>query len=253
MKEAYRWIAIGDSFTYLNDHLDETAYRVSKGYLDRVLEKVPGLELFNMGINGSTTNDWQMVNIPKADLYTVLLGTNDWFHDVPLGTEEDFKEARAGSILGNLGCMLRQIRKKAPGAKVIVMNPVARGEFVYVGDGTNNAHSSALPENGVMLKDVAAAIYHAVKEAGIPCIDLWTECGFTEENAVKFKRVRTPEGYRDMPWPDYTCYRFEPGEDVYPYPPEAADRTYDGLHPSDLGNEIIAEILSKKIREVLGR
>ena len=32
------WCAIGDSFTYLNDHLDETCYRLKKGYLTRILE-----------------------------------------------------------------------------------------------------------------------------------------------------------------------------------------------------------------------
>ncbi len=30
------WVAIGDSITYLNDHLDETGNRVTKGYLTRV-------------------------------------------------------------------------------------------------------------------------------------------------------------------------------------------------------------------------
>ena len=67
MKEM-RWCAIGDSFTYLNDHLDETGYRVSKGYLTRILEKVPGLRLDNIGINGSTLLDWASQPIPEADL-----------------------------------------------------------------------------------------------------------------------------------------------------------------------------------------
>lgn len=40
-----KWAAIGDSFTYLNNHLDETGYRVSKGYLTRIQERIPELEL----------------------------------------------------------------------------------------------------------------------------------------------------------------------------------------------------------------
>ena len=48
-----RWCAIGDSFTYLNDHLSETGYRVKSGYLDRTCEKVGGLRLMNHGINRS--------------------------------------------------------------------------------------------------------------------------------------------------------------------------------------------------------
>ena len=38
MKEEIKWCAIGDSFTYLNDHLDETDNRVKKGYLTRTCE-----------------------------------------------------------------------------------------------------------------------------------------------------------------------------------------------------------------------
>ena len=98
-----RWCAIGDSFTYLNDHLDETGYRVTKGYLSRIREKIPELKLNNIGINGSTFQDWIAQKIPEADLYTVLLGTNDWHWGTPLGSEADFSGRTAGTILGNLG------------------------------------------------------------------------------------------------------------------------------------------------------
>ena len=30
------WCAIGDSLTYLNDHLDETGHYVTRGYLSRI-------------------------------------------------------------------------------------------------------------------------------------------------------------------------------------------------------------------------
>ena len=59
--------------------------------------------------------------------------------------------------------------------------------------------------------------------------------------------------YRDLPWPEeYDGVPFDPVHDEYPYPPEAADMTFDGLHPSDKGCEIIAELLAAKIEEVLG-
>ncbi|MBQ6563366.1 MAG: SGNH/GDSL hydrolase family protein, partial [Clostridia bacterium] len=90
-QQILRWCAIGDSFTYLNDHLDETLYRLHKGYLSRILDKLPEypLELMNIGINGSTFQDWVSQPIPEADLYTILLGTNDWHQLYPLGTGED--------------------------------------------------------------------------------------------------------------------------------------------------------------------
>ena len=46
------WCAIGDSFTYLNDHLDETGHFVTRGYLTRINDKLPALSLTNIGING---------------------------------------------------------------------------------------------------------------------------------------------------------------------------------------------------------
>ncbi|WP_295795775.1 hypothetical protein [Mucilaginibacter sp.] len=41
------WTAIGDSITYLNDHLDETGNRVTKGYLTRVTEQLPNIKYNN--------------------------------------------------------------------------------------------------------------------------------------------------------------------------------------------------------------
>ena len=35
-------------------------------------------------------------------------------------------------------------------------------------------------------------------------------------------------------------------------PALAADFTYDGLHPSDKGNEVIASLLAAKLEELLG-
>ena len=73
MKEEIKWCAIGDSFTYLNDHLDETDNRVKKGYLTGTCEYFSNLSVINIGMNGSSTPDWVNAELPEADLYTVLL------------------------------------------------------------------------------------------------------------------------------------------------------------------------------------
>ena len=132
--KAIRWAAIGDSFTYLNDHLDETGYRVSRGYLSRIADRIPALQLTNLGINGSTLADWIDQPIPGADLYTVLLGTNDWHAGFPLGTETDFGNRKQGTILGHLGILLDHIRQAGPNGKILVGNPVERADFVYLLD-----------------------------------------------------------------------------------------------------------------------
>ena len=75
--------------------------------------------------------------------------------------------------------------------------------------------------------------------------------GITPENAVKFKRVRTPEGVRDLAYPDYIGLPFDPANDPYPYPPEAQALTYDGLHPSDEGNERLAALVADALERLL--
>ncbi len=48
------WVALGDSITYLNDHLDETGNRLTKGYMTQFTEKFPDVQYINQGHNGWT-------------------------------------------------------------------------------------------------------------------------------------------------------------------------------------------------------
>lgn len=252
MAENKIWCAIGDSFTYLDSHLDETGYRLKKGYLTRTMEKLRyPAELINIGINGSSTTDWLEQELVCADVYTVLLGTNDWFSaHTPLGTKEEYCAGRKGSILGNLRVLIEHIRILNKTAPIIVMNPVERGDFVYIADHTNHAHGSYAPENGLWLSEVAKAIYEVVSGDNIYTLDLHNKAGFTPENAVHFKRVRKAGKIVDLPYPEYTAVPYHPQEDPYPYPEEAVNMTYDGLHPSDKGCEKIAELLAERLNEI---
>jgi lysophospholipase L1-like esterase len=49
-----------------------------------------------------------------------------------------------------------------------------------------------------------------------------------------------------MFFPDFVGVPFDPQTDEYPDPAEAINMTYDGLHPSDKGNKIIADLLIAK-------
>ena len=251
--EKLRWCAIGDSFTYLNDHLNETAFRLRKGYLDRALDMLPEYEitLHNIGINGSTFQDWVSVPIPPADFYTILLGTNDWHRPFPQGSMEDLKRRREGTILGNLGILLDHIRLSSPNAPIIGANPVERADFVYLFDGENNAPGSYAPENGLWLRDLSSALLTAYEAEGVLPLDLWKESGFTQDRLIRFKRVNRNGVYENLPYPDYIGIPYDPGKDEYPYPEAAIALTYDGLHPSDEGSQILARLFSDKIREAL--
>lgn len=245
------WCAIGDSFTYLNDHLDETDYRVTEGYLSRILKRFPELTLINAGVNGSTTADWLTIPIPRADVYTILLGTNDWHQQIPLGTEQDFAREAEGTILGNLSVLIKRIHAVSPDAKLLVMNPVERADFVCVLDTLNQAQGSYAPEAGLMLSEVANAIIACAGNAGIPVFDLHRECGFTQENVIHYKRLKKDGIYQELPFPDYIGVPYHPDTDEYPYPAGAIALTYDGLHPSDEGNEILAELIARELGKLL--
>lgn len=109
-----------------------------------------------------------------------------------------------------------------------------------------------MPDQGQWLSDIAEGIYETCCEEGIPALNLHDLSGITPENVVRFKWVKTQDGYRKLPYPEYTKISVQFGEDEYPYPEEAADFTYDGLHPSDKGNEVIASLLAAKLEELLG-
>jgi lysophospholipase L1-like esterase len=67
----------------------------------------------------------------------------------------------------------------------------------------------------------------------------------TPETLVKFKHLKDPAtgAYKDYGYPAFIDIPFNPETDAYPYPPESIDMTYDGLHPSDKGYEVITRML----------
>ena len=94
-KKQIAWVAIGDSITYLNDHIVETGNRITKGYMTRVTEKLTNIHYTNQGHNGWTSggiaDSIETLGIQKADVYSIFLGTNDWWWGRPLGTITDYK------------------------------------------------------------------------------------------------------------------------------------------------------------------
>lgn len=250
------WVAIGDSITYLNDHLDETGNRVSKGYMTRVVEKQPLVHYINKGYNGWTAqgiaNEIDSLGLSKADVYSIFLGTNDWWQGRPVGTVDDFKNnSGTNTLYGSFRVIIDKLKALNKDAKIILITPMQRGDFVYLADMNNNAFGSYKAKDGQMLEAFADAIIAIAELEKTDVIDLYTKSGMTLENMVKYKRLKDPATglYKNYTYPEYLEVPFSPETDEYPYPVEAIAMTYDGLHPSDEGYEIIAarimEILNK--------
>ncbi|MCF2487638.1 SGNH/GDSL hydrolase family protein [Dyadobacter sp. CY347] len=247
------WVAIGDSITYLNDHQDETGNRITKGYMTLIGEKFPRVGYINKGYNGWTSiniaDKIETLELPKAEVYSVFLGTNDWWQGKDLGSIDDFKQKTGTkTVYGAFRVItdkLKQLNKKA---NIILITPMQRGDFVYINNPKNNAFGSYKPKNGRNLEEFANAVLEIGNLEKIPVVDLYHESGMTVENMVNFKKLKDPAtgDYKNFTYPDYTTIPFNPEKDEYPYPPESVNMTYDGLHPSDKGYKIIAEMLEKK-------
>lgn len=252
------WVAIGDSITYLNDHLDETKYRVTKGYLTDVTEAIPDLQYINKGYNGWTSGNIaahiDRLGLSKADVYSVFLGTNDWWQGRSIGTMDDYKSNKGNiSLYGSFRIIIDKIRSLNPEAKIILITPLQRADFVYINDPKNNAFGSYKPKKGQYLETFALAIDSIGKYEHISVVDLYHNKALGVANMVKFKRLRDPKTghYKDYKFPASTKIPFDPSKDEYPYPKQAIDVAFDGLHPSDKGNVIIAHEIVRSLKRLM--
>ncbi len=252
------WVAIGDSITYLNDHTDEAGNRISKGYLSLIGEKFPDIEIVNKGYNGWTAvkiaEEFDKLEIPKADIYSIFLGTNDWWGGKPLGTFADYQNATGtGTVNGAFREITDKIKALNPDAEVILITPMQRVDFVYINNYKNNAFGSYREKNGQNLGDFANAIKTIGNLEGLSVVDLFHIKQMGLEDLVRYKWLKNPATghYRKYRYPDFIDIPFDPETDVYPYPEKSIDVTYDGLHPSDKGYRIIAKELYPIFEEIV--
>ena len=252
------WVAIGDSITYLNEHPDETGNRITKGYMTMVAEKFPNISYINQGHNGWTSggiaSEIDNLGITKADIYSIFLGTNDWWQGRPVGTLEDYKNNSGNNtVYGSFRIIINKLRSLNAKAKIILITPMQRVDFVYINDMKNNAWGSYKAKNGQQLAQFAEAINAIGKYEHFDVIDLYNKSGMTLNTLVKYKRLKNPSTgeYKDYSYPDFIDIPFNPETDEYPYPVDAIDMTYDGLHPSDKGYAVITNMLVKVMEKDL--
>ena len=251
------WVAIGDSITYLNEHADETGNRITKGYMTRVTEKLTHIHYTNQGHNGWTAiriaTDIEKLGIAKADVYSIFLGTNDWWGSKPLGNFSDYEQNTGNAtVYGAFRTIINKLKSLNEKAKIILITPMQRVDFVYINNYKNNAYGSYKEKAGQQLEQFADAINEIGKYEHFGVVDLYHKSGMTHKNLVKYKRLKDPQTgiYQNYPYPKFIDIPFNPETDEYPYPVEAGDMTYDGLHPSDKGYAVITDMLVKIMRKL---
>jgi lysophospholipase L1-like esterase len=251
------WVAIGDSITYLNDHPDETGNRITKGYMTRVVDKLPNIHFINKGFNGWTAiniaTNIDKLGLQKADLYTVFLGTNDWWSAKPLGSLDDYINNKGvATVYGAFRVIINKLHSLNEEAKIVLITPMQRVDFVYIHNFKNNAYGSYKEKNGQYLEEFANAIIAIGKQEQIPVIDLYHKKGMDHTKLVQFKRLKDSATgtYINYQYPDFIDKPFNPAIDEYPYPKESMNITFDGLHPSDKGYQMIAASLIKTFKKL---
>jgi lysophospholipase L1-like esterase len=255
-KKEITWVAIGDSITYLNDHPNETGNRITKGYMTRVTQRLSHIHFINQGYNGWTSgriaDSIENLGLIKADVYSVFLGTNDWWQGRSLGLLSDYKNNTGNkTVYGSYRIIIDKLRNLNNKAKIILITPLQRSDFIYINNPENNAYGSYKEKNGQWLEQFAHAIDSIGQYEHIKLVDLYHKKSMSQKNLIRYKRLKDPQAknYKNYPYPDFISIPFNPATDEYPYPVDAIDITYDGLHPSDKGYDIIARMLIRVMKK----
>src|SRR5690606_17631022 len=154
----------------------------------------------------------------------------------------------AATTSGAFRIIVDKLRSLNPDAEFVFITPMQRSDFVYVNNYKNNAWGSYKPnKKGQTLEAFADTIRAIGLPEGFRVIDLYHDRKLALQTLVKFKWLKDPASgdYRKYRYPDYADVPFNPDTDEYPYPTEAIQMTYDGLHPSDEGYKVIARELLK--------
>ncbi|GAB3930215.1 SGNH/GDSL hydrolase family protein [Mucilaginibacter myungsuensis] len=252
-----RWMAIGDSITYHNSHIGDTKGRIKHGYMDYLVEQLPNISFAEHGrpgwtVKGIAENIGQF-GLEKANVYSIFLGTNDWWVDLPIGTLADYQNnTGTTTAYGAYRVLIDYIRKLNADAHIILITPMQRTDFVDLNNQNSIIYGSYKPNrSGHYLLEYADAIKTIAKEEKLDLADLYYKSGVTPKTAVAYKRLKDPKTgeYRNYKYPDYLDVPFDPKTDEYPYPVDAMTMTYDGLHPSDKGHQLIAKMLAKIMKK----
>ena len=114
----------------------------------------------------------ESLNLVKADVYSVFLGTNDWWGSRPVGTMADYENNTGfGTLYGSFRIIINKFRSLNPDAKIILITPLQRVDFVYIANFKNNAYGSYKDKKGQYLEQFADAIKAIGKREKLPVVD----------------------------------------------------------------------------------
>lgn len=157
-----KWGAMGDSNTYASYSY---AYQIAEQY---------GVNTVNYGLNGRSIarrggqTDIDLPPVVDAvssmatdlEIITVAAGVNDYHSQVPLGVEDSTDPLTFNGALNSIALKLIE---RYPGRKIAFITPYQRRNSVVV--------------RPILLTQYVDAIKKAAARFGIPCFDLYANCG----------------------------------------------------------------------------
>src|SRR5690606_3292619 len=157
-----------------------------------ITEQFPQIDYINQGHNGWTAigiaEKIESLGLIKADVYTVFLGTNDWWAGKPVGTLNDYiKNTGTETSSGSFRVIIDKLKSLNNEAQIILITPMQRGDFVYINSYKNKAYGSYKAKNGQQLEQFANAVLEIGKYEKMAVVDLFHKSGITPKNAVHFK------------------------------------------------------------------
>ena len=187
-KDYYQYISYGDSITAYDGHLfpDDT---VCAGYQRYVLEDFGYDRYLNVSVAGATLtrSDESYSLLPdilstdnrNAKICTILLGTNDYYRDLPIGKlVTDGNNYDEYTFIGAYQTAIEHILNDNSKVKLILITPPVRS---WTGGDTSNKNSL-----GYSLEDYVNAIIEVGEYYNLPVCDLYHNCGITEDNLNEY-------------------------------------------------------------------
>jgi len=211
---AGRWCSIGTSITWYNDNVSFSGGAFTRGYQDRVMDKIHFEKFSNRGVNAGTLSSAYDA-LARADYFTIEHGINDWGHCVKPGSFEDdyLGQKDKTTFAYQYRRLIDRIFKINKNAKVVLCTPrKAYGFGDYL---PAHWYDPMVAEDGteIYLKEYVDLIRQIAEFEGFPVADWFAECGGQNDLSVQSIDV--------------------------------------ALHPNDIGYQRMANVLIEALKKVI--
>lgn len=140
------------------------------------------------GHGGDITNFSPYVNQINTDCDAIIVwaGTNDWYHNQPIGNISDTPSTGI-SVLASWKYVLEYLTNNLPTKKILAITPSPRWYKTENTPNTNN-YGEHLNNQNYSLRELANEIEKLCNLYSIPCINMMNVSGWNKNNYTKYLR-----------------------------------------------------------------